>query len=221
MNCTAAMPCRSVVTYAHRRVPISRPELKKHWTPSEAALRRLLEWLDAGMDSSGETYIDMRRRLSAYFERRLCDAPDDLADETLNRIARRLEEEGTLGAGPPGRYCYIAAKFVFLEYLRRVKRDAPVDIATDPRHLEAGLASPADVDRREKRLSCLDRCLGALPDADRDLILEYYGAGEKRAADRRRDLAARYELSTNALAIRACRIRDTLERCVRSCEEKD
>ena len=62
----------------------------------------------------------MRRRLSAYFDRKNCHAPDDL-DETLNRIARRLEEEGSLVEGPPARYCYIVAKFVFLEFTREAE----------------------------------------------------------------------------------------------------
>src|ERR1044071_8029980 len=61
----------------------------------------------------------MRRSLVSYFDRKNCLSPDDLADETLNRIARRLEEEGAITNTPPARYCYIVAKFVFLEYLRQ------------------------------------------------------------------------------------------------------
>jgi hypothetical protein len=36
----------------------------------------------------------MHHRLVAYFDRKNCSSPADLADETLNRVARRLEEEG-------------------------------------------------------------------------------------------------------------------------------
>lgn len=189
--------------------------------PSEASLRRLLAWLDGGVDSGGDRYEEMRRRLTAYFDRKNCHAPDDLADETLNRVARRLEEEGTIGEGPPARYCYIVAKFVFLEFTRESKRGAAhLDVyarTADP----AGHPS-ADVDgvRREIRLSHLDACLHRLPPADRDLILEYYGPGGEPAAPRRQALAKRLGLTANALAIRACRIRETLARCVRSREPK-
>ena len=197
--------------------PPSQARTKRHWTPSEASFRRLLGWLDAGVDSGGERYLEIRRRLSAYFDRRGCGAPDDLADDTLNRVARRLEEEGTLAEGPPGRYCYIVAKFVFLEYVRRGRREGGVEVgigADGP----PPAALPAGTDAaREARLACLDRCLEALPPRDRELILDYYGMGPRRSADRRRELAARLSLSPNALAIRACRIRDTLEACVRSC----
>ena len=61
----------------------------------------------------------MRRRLVWYFAHKKCLAADELADETLNRVSRRLEEEGAIVDTAPARYCYIVAKFVFLEYLRR------------------------------------------------------------------------------------------------------
>jgi hypothetical protein len=57
---------------------------------------RLLEWLDNGVESHGEMYLEMRRRLVSYFDRRNRDTADDLADETLNRIARTLENDGAI-----------------------------------------------------------------------------------------------------------------------------
>lgn len=172
------------------------------------------------MDSGGERYVDVRRRLGAYFDRRNCRTPDDLADETLNRIARRLEEEGSLREGPPARYCYIVAKFVFLEHTRDEKRAGNAALASKARSPEASAApSPTDDETdRQRRLASLERCLDRLSPRDRGLILEYYGPGDQRTADRRRQLAARLGLTANALAIRACRIRDTLEGCVRSQE---
>ena len=130
--------------------------------PSEASLRRLLAWLDAGVDSGGERYEEMRRRLSAYFDRKNCHAPDDLADETLNRIARRLEEEGSLVEGPPARYRYIVAKFVFLEFTREAKRgaahvDALLDCRPRPRCTGPRRRTPRIL------LANLDACMERLP----------------------------------------------------------
>jgi DNA-directed RNA polymerase specialized sigma24 family protein len=169
------------------------------------------------VDSGGEGYLEMRRRLVSYFDRRGCRNAEDLADETLDRISRRLEEEGTLTDDAPGRYCYIVAKFVFLEHVRRVGRESAVELAADP--LPASTDPAAVSSPSGGRLSCLEQCLGQLPPRDRELILEYYGHGQQKNAERRRELAARLDLSANALAIRACRIRDRLEGCVRSCEE--
>jgi hypothetical protein len=54
--------------------------------------------------SGGQRYLDMRRRLVRYFERKRCLNPDDLAHETLNRVARRLEEAGQIVDAAPARY---------------------------------------------------------------------------------------------------------------------
>src|SRR5580704_10224745 len=96
-------------------------ESKKDWRLNPGAFRQFLDWLDEGVDSGGERYLEMRRRLVRYFDRRNCRSPDDLADETLNRVARKLEEKGEIVGASPAHYCYIVAKFVFLEFLRRAE----------------------------------------------------------------------------------------------------
>jgi hypothetical protein len=88
------------------------------WVLSPRVFDALLNWLDQGINSSGKTYLEMQRRLVFYFDRKNCSTPDELADETLNRVARRLEEEGTIESETPAKYCYIVARFVFMEYLR-------------------------------------------------------------------------------------------------------
>ena len=101
---------------------MAKANLKRDWQPDKAAFDRLLAWLDEGTDSHGERYLEMRGRLVDYFGRRNCHSPEDLADETLNRVARRLEETGSIDDVVPARYCYIVAKFVFLESLRGPRR---------------------------------------------------------------------------------------------------
>lgn len=191
---------------------IIKPESKKAWVPTPTAFRLFLAWLDSGRDSGGVAYLDMRRRLVLYFRRKRCDAPDDLADETLNRVARRLEEEGSITDASPSHYCYIVAKFVFLEHLRQSA------------HARAGLAEtrrtpepePPEAEQ-ERRLDCLDRCLERLSTEDQALILDYYRGAQRERIEGRRSLAARLELSPNALTIRACRIREKLVACLRHC----
>ncbi len=204
---------------------MARDELKKHWSLSEEALRGLLAWLDEGVDSNGARYLEMRRRLAGYFDRKNCASPDDLADETLNRVARRLEEQGTIVDSSPPHFCYVTARFVFLESIRSADRnERSLEDVLSARGSSPGIAAPADPasEHRQTLLTCLDGCLQTLTPADRELILAYY-SGERRAKiERRRELAARLDLSMNALAIRAARIRDRLERCVAGCaaEEK-
>jgi DNA-directed RNA polymerase specialized sigma24 family protein len=181
----------------------------------------LLEWLDDGVESHGNTNLEIHRRLVSYFDRRNRPSPHELADETLNRIARTLEKDGVIETRPPARYCYVVARFVLLEDIRRDQRMVRLDeqsrggawrtldeVPTEPREALAA---------QEQRLECLEGCLQKLTAPQRELIVEYYRGGQGQQIERRRDMAKRLGITMNALGIRVCRIRSALESCVEAC----
>ncbi len=185
---------------------------------SGTAFTRLLRWLDDGSDSQGERYLEMRRRLVAYFDRRNRPAPDVLADETFDRVSRTLEESGRIKVTPPARYCYVVARFVLLEDIRRTRRDVPYeDTRGAVQYTRPDV--PAD-DGLDYSLDCLGRCLNILKPEDKHLIIEYYRDAKRQRIDRRRDLARQLGISMNALGIRAWRLRANLERCVGACRKR-
>jgi DNA-directed RNA polymerase specialized sigma24 family protein len=194
----------------------SKSRLKRDWAPDESVFHKFLQWLDGGRDSNGERYLEMRRRLVGYFDRKQCGPADDLADETLNRVARRLEEEGSITESAPAQYCYIVAKFVFLEHLRRTRHQITTGEADfDLLAFKSEAARPvAQSETAQTLLECLEGCLERLFPTDRNLILEYYRGEQGEKIENRRKLAERLALTMNALSIRACRIRDRLEACV-------
>jgi len=183
--------------------------------------RQFLSWLDAGVDSNGEKYLEMRRRLVAYFDRKNCVSPDELADETLNRVAQRLEEVGSITGTTPAQYCYVTAKFVFLEYLRSHARGGASLEEMSPDKADSALSRSGrqdnDAENKEHLSDCLERCLEKLVSPDRQLILEYYRGEQRTKIENRRSLATALRLSVNALTIRASRIRNKLELCVKDC----
>ena len=189
---------------------------KKEWGLTPSAFRLLLDWLDEPANSEGQGYLETRRRLVAYFDRRNCLTPDELADETLNRVARRLEEEGAIDSETPAKYCYIVARFVFMEHLREAQKESRTldDIRRYPTTMSGG---DEERERKEKLLECLDRCIGELESLQRELILRYYVGNERVKIENRRSFAQGLGITLNALSIRACRIRDKLEECVRRC----
>jgi DNA-directed RNA polymerase specialized sigma24 family protein len=191
-------------------------KLKKDWSLNPGALDRLLNWLDGGAGCEGEKYLEMRRRLVRYFEHKSSPTPDELADETLNRVARRLEEEGTIETDVPAKYCYIVARMVFLESLRTHARDQAMrsEIRENPRFAEEDQTSRQ---LEERTLECLQQCARKMDSANRKLIFGYYVGKERVKIDNRRALAETMGLTVNALSIRACRIREKLELCVRQC----
>ena len=191
---------------------------QKNWSAEHGAFRRFLDWLDEGVDSGGRRYIEMRRRLVQYFARKNCPAPDELAAETLHRVSRRLGEAGEIRDASPAHYCYIVAKFVFLEYLRSPGRgQVSLETVPDLRDAAASTTAAAALEEQGIRLNCLENCLQKLPSDHRDLILEYYRDERRLKIDGRHRMAARLGVSVNALRIRACRIREKVEQCVHTC----
>jgi DNA-directed RNA polymerase specialized sigma24 family protein len=193
-------------------------EQKKNWTLTPHAFEGLLNWLDEGANSEGEKYLEMRRRLMAYFDRKNCPLPDELADETLNRVARRLEEEGHIVSEAAARYCYIVARFVFLEYLRE-RNEVPLDAINGLAASNQPAVSGAEDEglNHERLLTCLDHCTEKLDPRHRQLIVRYYYGERRIKIDNRLALAKHLGITVNALTIRACRIRDKLEACVKEC----
>jgi len=157
----------------------------------------------------------------AFFDRKNCASPDDLADETLNRVARRLEEQGSITDATPAQFCYITARYIFLEYLRRAEhRELALDelSASPEAHDQTQPAGEPDEGQlRERRMECLERCLQSLENASREMIVRYYRGEQRAKIDNRRALALQLGITLNALTIRACRVRDKLEMCVSKC----
>jgi DNA-directed RNA polymerase specialized sigma24 family protein len=178
----------------------------------------LLEWLDDGRDSHGRGYLEMRERLVRYFSRRNRPAADELADETLNRVGRTLAQQGRIAVRPPARYCYLVARFVLLEDVRRKPKQVHFATAGVTRASCAGCRAAGKADDtgeiRERRLTRLESCLRELTPGQRELIIEYYRDAHGRRIEHRRELARRLGITMNALAIRVSRIRGVLVACL-------
>ncbi len=197
------------------------------WAPNEKAFAKFLVWLDEGMNSDGQRYLEVRRRLELYFDRKNCVAPAELADETLNRVAKKLEENGEITDVAPLQYCYIVAKFVFLRSAAS-RQTLPFNrplTATNGSNLSGQSATLLEADaasgQKEKIADCLQRCLENLsagrPGIDRRVL----SWQQRSKIERRAALAARLGLTANALSIRAYRVRQRLEVCLQTCLKKN
>jgi hypothetical protein len=187
---------------------------------TEKISRQFLTWLDESATSDGQRYVEVRQRLELYFDRKNCVAPGELADETLNRVARKLEENGEITDVPPLQYCYSVAQYVFLEALgagnrapfyRPMINSSSSNIAAQLTSLSEGGAAS---EYQEKIANCLGDCVSSLSTADRELIVEYYRGEPRGKIERRSALAARLGLTENALRVRAHRLRHGLEACI-------
>jgi len=180
------------------------------------AFIRLLERLGGDEDEAAEKYEDLRHTLIRSFEWRGAPFPEEHADETFNRLARKLDEGVEIRN--VSEYAYSVARLVWLEALKGDhKRNTPLD---EIQHEPLAIDTLSEKAEKEVRLNCLDDCLDALPPDSRDLIMEYYVDEKRGRIDRRRDLAQRLGLRRDALANRSQRLRDKLEQCVTRCLKK-
>lgn len=188
---------------------------KTVWTLTTGAFEGLLASLDTDRERAGQKYEILRRRLLEFFEARGSHAPDEHADETLNRAARKLFE-GEAIENLTG-YCYGVARLVWMEALRKREKQP---IALDDNFPTGAVESEEREQLRneqEKRLECFEECLRKLPDETRAFIIEYYREEKGLKIDGRRQLAARLDTTLNALRLRASRLRRELGACINSC----
>ena len=164
---------------------------------------RLIAYLDAQPRRAQERYLELYQKLIRLFEWRGCYLPEEAADETLDRVNRKIEQ----GAVVSNIHAFIGgvARFVCLEFLRAQERFVPLPDAHEL------TSQSTDYEESERALACLDRCVTQLPPENERLIRRYY-EGEDRAA-----LAQAMGVNLNTLRLRASRIRETLERCISKC----
>lgn len=170
----------------------------------------LLSYLHPDRNRAGEIYESIRYRLIRFFEWRGCAAPEALADETIDRTARKLAQGIDLESSDPYAYFCGVAHFLIKEELRRVSKEH--------RALESGevplpVAFPEEEEPDDRRLEGLRHCLNLLPEDQRNLVLRYH-QGENNIRNRRA-LSQELGLSMNALRIQVHRVRRKLEVCLR------
>lgn len=183
---------------------------KAEWVLTQEAFNRFLAMLDADWERAGEKYEEIRAKLIKYFQWGGSQVPDIDADETINRVTRRIAEgEDIYNLNG---YVYGVAKLIYRESLKRRNLKQELD-----EELLVGLPSIADGDERVEYQECLERCLCYLGDEDREIITEYYKYEKVEKIACRKRLAARLGISLNTLRVKMHRQRLNLEACVEEC----
>jgi RNA polymerase sigma factor (sigma-70 family) len=185
--------------------------MSKQWELNQEAFESLLSWLGSDREEAGRKYEEIRHSLINIFTWRGVSEAEELADETINRVARKVPELSESYVGEPALYFYGVSKKVLLEYQRR---KPPVSL--DDQYLAA--TPPEEEDTSEREQACLERCLQKLSPNSRELILGYYRVVQQtKLEDYRKNMARQQGVSLNNLRVRVHRIRAALQQCIRSC----
>ena len=191
-------------------------------------LETLLSWLAPDKEQAGRVYERLRRKLVELFARR--GVPTlfwhELADETLDRIGRKLAEGETIQNPEPMAYAFGVARFVLIEFWRRQHRRIQSETQLDdlsPRDLvEIAAKDGLRVEQQETELwlECLGAALKALPPEDESLMRNCHHDDPRQQAANRHQAAERLDWEENSLRVHLHRIRLVLQRKVRACVER-
>jgi DNA-directed RNA polymerase specialized sigma24 family protein len=176
---------------------------------------RFLGWLDkdADPDKAALKYIELHRTLTTIFISRGCQTAEELADETITRVVKRLPAMiDTYEGDDPYRYIYRVAYNLTSEHKKVAARMSQLP---DDFHLEVFQTAEDD----ERVYNCLEQCLSKLHPDIRRRILQYHQEEKKAKIELRKKMAQSMNINLNTLRIQMCRARAGLEKCIRRCLE--
>jgi DNA-directed RNA polymerase specialized sigma24 family protein len=177
--------------------------MKKREPPSPEAFDKLLRWLDPDRDKAANRYLIIQLRLIRIYAAKGCCDPEDLADETFNVAALKVDWLLENYIGDPALYLYAIARNIFREQKPKPPPPPP---------------TPPDTDESERRSTCLDRCLVQLTTPEERCLLRKYHEGEGQERIRaRKELADKSGLTINALRIKVHHIQARLRPCMNDC----
>ena len=198
--------------------------LKKDWTVTPEAFEKMLAWLDSDREVAGEKYEKIRQKLIKLFKWRNCTPEEEYADITINRVTRRIYERASVDVSNPYLYFHGTALNVIREYWRgQLKHKQENFEALDPLKFAAEnpqqkIEQESEQKQTSNHFACMQECLHELTPELRDFIVEYHRGESKK--DVRREMAERLQVPLNVLRIRACRVRESLQKCVEKCVKK-
>ena len=169
---------------------------------------RFLFWLDPNREEAARKYEAIRRKLIKIFICRGCMDAEDLADVTITRVVRKVQEIAETYVGDPALYFSGVARKVSLERFKKQPISLPPPIQDSP-------------EEKERQHKCLESCLSRLTADNRQVVLDYYKGDKTEKIERRKTMAEKLGINTNALRIRVHRIRAILQKCMMDCLKEE
>jgi RNA polymerase sigma factor (sigma-70 family) len=189
--------------------------MPKDLIPTKEQFEGLMAWLGSTTEDPGDKYETIRQSLVKLFVWNGCWDAEDLADETIDRVMRRVPEIATDYSGDPALYFYGVARMMLKER-RRQKT-----ISSESQSLELrGVTTrslQSDDEEINRKFECLDECIAKLPADSRELILDYYQEEKRAKIDFRRQIAQRMGTDVENLRVRVFRIRASIYKCMEKC----
>lgn len=181
---------------------------------TQKGFENLLALFSADRDEAGEKYEAARAGLQRYYRFKGCSDVLTLTDETMDRVAAKLEAmDGNIEVNPNA-YLLGFASNIVMEYRRAIVKE---------REYNENLHSRADStesDRKEYEGNCLNHCLSKLSKKDREMLVSYYTARGAEKRRRRDSLCKRLGCTVGALYTQIHRLKMSVRGCLNDCMKK-
>lgn len=164
----------------------------------------LLLRLDPDHDKAAHEYRRLHQRLVRFFILHPVRDPYVLADEALDRLARRVVANPDEVIAPAAFLIGIARHLLQEEERHRIRENqAFQDWASIPRR-----------STDEELLRRVEQCVAKMKQDSRELLLAYYRSTGRQKIEHHRELAAKLGVTLNALRNRLMRARRELDDCL-------
>ena len=169
----------------------------------------LLDWLDPDREIAGRKYETIRAGLIRLFISHGISDGAFYADETIDRVQKRVPDIRPTFVGEPARYFTGVARNIVREAIRN--KEVLPEVMPEP---------GTDENSDDEMLECLKECLKELPQDKHELILDYHLYRGRAKVELHREMAAELSITEGALRTRAHHLRGNLEECVLNCVQK-
>lgn len=186
------------------------PLARERWQLTPDAFRELLASLDPeDATAAAKRYEMLRERLLIFFQRKQLGFAEDMADEVLNRLARRIHE-GEFVQNIES-YALGIAGLVARERLYKLCRERAAH--EEFFRIRSIQDDPAAT---EERLARMEAALRQLGSPEHALLVSYYEGEGRNRIRRRQHIANHLGISAEALRKRVFDLKEALRRALTS-----
>lgn len=192
------------------------PGAKRKREASAEDFQRLLARLNSDPNQAWQSYDVLRRKLVMFFEYHCRFQAEELAEEVLDRIAKKSESYEITNVAE---FAFGVARNLRKEAIRKtpfvqmsnVEASQRGHSSQDP---EEAIVSHID---SQKKLECFLQCMKRLDAEERKLLFEYYPLDDIELEERRLRLAEKHQINLSTLRTRMARLREKMEICFENC----
>lgn len=185
--------------------------MKNKWELNREAFNKLLSWLDKDRNLAAEKYEAIRIRLIKILAYKGCYEAEGLADETFDRVNKKIDWLLENYEGEPILYFLAVANNLHLEFIKKPKQE----------ELTENIAQKEkDEEDFQPEYECLQKCLMKLNSEQREFIINYYQGEKSDKISNRKKIVEESGKGVINVRVQAYRIRGKLQKCVLECVKK-